>query len=431
MPYVCLVCGNETVKLLYHYGSDGNICNSCRIFFRRSVSQNLKRICKTELFNCPIATNARVGCKLCRFNKCIQVGMKPEQVDKTKKAIIAYFAEEEKNSGKNEALTSPTDSPFVNIEEEKVIDVDFMIDNQVITQPLFVDPKRNQSAIVEGGGLLIKNPKLFHMSINNQLNPEDVQIFSGVVTSWRKLLLKIYEDGMSYNFVQQEMDKIHDQTLDVQSLTYDPALDCTLVDLAVDNILSAVVKDIFDLDPSVQTNFKTLYQCYYIFYSSAKEGTTMRQSLATFGFNVESYPFSAIMPVHIHDMKIVDFMKSDMFKSPWAESLEVEEFFVKTCQTLKTFLADPVINLLYQNLVFFNSIVECENFLNFLPGKLKMILYKEMLKKSQDSNLANHRFTQLISTINDVEECARILERASLIKETHIDLQDIDVSPLE
>jgi hypothetical protein len=63
-------------------------------------------------------------------------------------------------------------------------------------------------------------------------------------------------------------------------------------------------------------------------------------------------------------------MKSDMFKSPWAESLEVEEFFVKTCQTLKTFLADPVINLLFQNLVFFNSIVECENFLNFLPGKI-------------------------------------------------------------
>ena len=60
-----------------------------------------------------------------------------------------------------------------------------------------------------------------------------------------------------------------------------------------------------------------------------------------------------------------------------------------------------------------------------------MILYKEMLRKSQDSNLANHRFNQLISTIHDVEECARILERASLIKETHIDLEDIDVAPLE
>ena len=54
-----------------------------------------------------------------------------------------------------------------------------------------------------------------------------------------------------------------------------------------------------------------------------------------------------------------------------------------------------------------------------------------MLMKSQDSNLANHRFTQLISTVHDVEECARILERATLIKETHIDLQDIDVVNLE
>ena len=60
-----------------------------------------------------------------------------------------------------------------------------------------------------------------------------------------------------------------------------------------------------------------------------------------------------------------------------------------------------------------------------------MILYKEMLTKSQDSNLANHRFTQLISTIHDVDECARILERVTLIKDTNIDLQDIDVAPLE
>ena len=32
---------------------------------------------------------------------------------------------------------------------------------------------------------------------------------------------------------------------------------------------------------------------------------------------------------------------------------------------------------------------------------------------------------------NDVEECARILERVTLIKDTNIDLQDIDVAPLE
>ncbi len=45
--------------------------------------------------------------------------------------------------------------------------------------------------------------------------------------------------------------------------------------------------------------------------------------------------------------------------------------------------------------------------------------------------LRGHRFTQLISTVHDVEECVRILERATLIKETKIDLQDIDVAPLE
>ncbi|XP_023345031.1 uncharacterized protein LOC111714206 [Eurytemora carolleeae] len=276
-----------------------------------------------------------------------------------------------------------------------------------------------------------QDPKMFQITRNDQLNPEDIHFFSGLVTSWRKLLLKTYLDGMSHHTVHEELERYHSQSLDTQTLTFVTALDCTLVDVSVDNIFKACLTDLSSLNPTMQAKLRTLYQCFGVFYSSANEGITVRQLLATYGYNVESYPFSAVVPVYMQDTKMVNYLKSDMFKSPWAESIEVEEFFMKTCQTLKTFLANPVLHLCFFNLILCNLADKFGSSHNFLPGKLKTILFKEMLMKSQDSNLANHRFTQLISTVHDVEECARILERATLIKETHIDLQDIDVVNLE
>ena len=338
------------------------------IFYRRSVSQNLKWTCKSGFLNCKISINARLYCKTCRFAKCIEIGMKPELVDKTKKAIAAYFAEQEKNSKKTEELVTSTVTLNDNITIEKVFEVKLIPESQDFTQPLFFDPKTSKKFGSDEANMFQQDPKMFQITRNDQLNPEDIHFFSGLVTSWRKLLLKTYLDGMSHNTVHEELERYHSQSLDARTLTFDTALDCTLVDISVDNIFNACLTDLPGLNPTMQAKLRTLHQCFGVFFSSANEGLTCRQFLAIYGYNVESYPFSAVVPVYMQDAEMVDYLKSDMFKSPWAESLEVEEFFMKICNTLKSFLSDPVLNLCFFNLLLCNLVDKLGSSHNFLPG---------------------------------------------------------------
>ena len=76
---ICQANAPEKVKFYQHYGAV--CCYSCKAFFRRYVrgENNLHMYqCKgTE--NCPL-TEGRKTCKSCRYNKCLEVGMSPENV---------------------------------------------------------------------------------------------------------------------------------------------------------------------------------------------------------------------------------------------------------------------------------------------------------------------------------------------------------------
>eukprot|EP00092_Neocalanus_flemingeri_P003211 GFUD01003433.1.p1 GENE.GFUD01003433.1~~GFUD01003433.1.p1 ORF type:complete len:764 (+),score=132.24 GFUD01003433.1:47-2338(+) len=76
--YVCYVCGEKAGKHSY-YG--GQVCASCRAFFRRSVQSKYYEIfeCKKEK-NCKINSETRKNCQFCRFKKCLESGMKPSWV---------------------------------------------------------------------------------------------------------------------------------------------------------------------------------------------------------------------------------------------------------------------------------------------------------------------------------------------------------------
>ena len=316
--------------------------------------------------------------------------MKPEQVDKTKKAIAAYFAEQEKNSKKTEELVTSIVTLNDNIIVEKVFEVELIPESQDVTQPLFFDPKRIKKFGSDEASMFQQDPKMFQITRNDQLNPEDIHFFSGLVTSWRKFLLKTYLDVMSSHSIHEEVDKYHMQSLDSSTLTYDTALDNTMTSVALDNI--ACFTNISGLNPSMQAKLRTLLQCFQIFCSSALEGVTTRQSLATYGYNVESHPFSAIIPVYMQDLKVFDYLKSGMFKSPWAESLEVEEFFMKTCRTLKTFLDNPVLHLCFFNLLLYYFIDKLDSSHNFLPG-IKIIEYGYVI----ESNLLRNKVLKCLN----------------------------------
>ncbi|ELT92951.1 hypothetical protein CAPTEDRAFT_224945 [Capitella teleta] len=72
---VCLVCGDKGSG--FHYSV--YTCEGCKGFFKRTVQKNLNYCCK-ENGMCVVNKFTRNSCQCCRFQKCIEVGMKREAV---------------------------------------------------------------------------------------------------------------------------------------------------------------------------------------------------------------------------------------------------------------------------------------------------------------------------------------------------------------
>ncbi|KAM4719394.1 steroidogenic factor 1b [Anableps anableps] len=71
----CPVCGDKVSG--YHYGV--LTCESCKGFFKRTVQNNKTYVC-VENQQCKIDRSKRKRCPFCRFQKCLNVGMRLEAV---------------------------------------------------------------------------------------------------------------------------------------------------------------------------------------------------------------------------------------------------------------------------------------------------------------------------------------------------------------
>ncbi|CAJ0604505.1 unnamed protein product [Cylicocyclus nassatus] len=70
---VCRVCGAG--KAAMHYGAVA--CVGCKGFFRRALMKADQLECQA-IGKCPIRADMRTQCRSCRFQKCLEAGMKPE-----------------------------------------------------------------------------------------------------------------------------------------------------------------------------------------------------------------------------------------------------------------------------------------------------------------------------------------------------------------
>ena len=70
---ICPVCGDKVSG--YHYGL--LTCESCKGFFKRTVQNKKVYTCVGER-TCQIDKSQRKRCPFCRFQKCLEVGMKLE-----------------------------------------------------------------------------------------------------------------------------------------------------------------------------------------------------------------------------------------------------------------------------------------------------------------------------------------------------------------
>ena len=71
----CLVCGDKGSG--YHYSVFS--CEGCKGFFKRTVQKFLTYTCKGS-GNCNVSKFTRNNCQHCRFQKCLEAGMKKEGI---------------------------------------------------------------------------------------------------------------------------------------------------------------------------------------------------------------------------------------------------------------------------------------------------------------------------------------------------------------
>jgi len=120
----CKVCGDLAVAHM-HYG--GVCCYSCKAFFRRATQtgKDKKYKCKSDK-QCTITYTNRRSCQFCRFNKCLEIGMKPNWVLSDEQCNIRFRnvrkegTKEKSAKMAREGIETPTDTMDIVVKEENV-----------------------------------------------------------------------------------------------------------------------------------------------------------------------------------------------------------------------------------------------------------------------------------------------------------------------
>lgn len=83
---LCPVCGDKVSG--YHYGL--LTCESCKGFFKRTVQNKKVYTCVADR-SCHIDKSQRKRCPFCRFQKCLDVGMKLEGESNSQTQTLRQF----------------------------------------------------------------------------------------------------------------------------------------------------------------------------------------------------------------------------------------------------------------------------------------------------------------------------------------------------
>uniref|UniRef100_A0A0K0FC30 Transcription factor HNF-4 homolog (inferred by orthology to a D. melanogaster protein) n=1 Tax=Strongyloides venezuelensis TaxID=75913 RepID=A0A0K0FC30_STRVS len=81
----CAICGDKATGK--HYGALS--CDGCKGFFRRTVRKKNNYICRFSR-QCTVDKDHRNTCRRCRFDRCIENGMKKEAVQNERDRISSY-----------------------------------------------------------------------------------------------------------------------------------------------------------------------------------------------------------------------------------------------------------------------------------------------------------------------------------------------------
>ncbi|KAF8384956.1 hypothetical protein PRIPAC_74098 [Pristionchus pacificus] len=105
---ICVVCGDRASGFHYSVVS----CNGCKTFFRRTVISRRKFKC-TRGGMCVFDKARRCACRACRFQKCLQVGMNPKNIQIFFTGVRKAKMDECQIKKEEEEINLPSPSPDV------------------------------------------------------------------------------------------------------------------------------------------------------------------------------------------------------------------------------------------------------------------------------------------------------------------------------
>jgi len=381
---VCLVCGEPTVSHK-HYGAV--CCYSCRAFFRRSINQRFS--CINGDNKCTIDKITRANCKSCRYNRCLEVGMKKNLVD-----INKHWRINRKNVRGSETKRSVDIDDIVDLcfedEEKKKVDyeTDKIITSNVISElkyPILCFTLEEELCIHE---LIVKREFMLDIIENVKNSSQSEQL---------RELVKITGIGSQ------------------RKVSYAQRL-CEASMRLGQHISSTRFQDVYHEFSAV--NKVNAYNCHFasfpalctFFYTvcEATKDLSLVDQQRMIGCSEGSIARLLQQFPEALDMKGLGLENQSMFTSPWALSLEEEDFFTKSIREIGQILGwDIAVWSVYQSIIMVSDEDISDQEITRVKGELWLLLYRYMSSKIGAE--------QASKTVESLKECVRTLQRCGEI----------------
>ena len=368
MAFNCKVCTASVPNDHAHYGAI--VCHSCRLFFRRFCDQDPP--CKSGLKSCSIILQARTKCKSCRLQKCFEVGMDSDLVNKTKKSIALYYAHQDAKSVCNDQLKA-SDEIIVECNQEDKIETanktgelsasessegSPMSSGDEIVEMFHDKPDESEIKEIPNWEVLPANVCSF-----NRLSVEDVKFFQESMHHFRTLLLKsMFLIGNDPEYMREcgnFVDAVSDPTTKPVASIFKFF---ELEDKLIFSEHSKYVENVTKIsDPKalqkITVHFKMENDLFGIFQSAFTGQKTARQQMTEIGINADQLACLSTGLQRFMDDKYPNILTTTTdFQSPWAASEDLENFFLKTAKKF-SFSSDPVASMIFSQLLLLSSTV--------------------------------------------------------------------------
>jgi len=391
--FVCGVCDAPAADV-WHYGSIA--CYSCR----RSVdSEKELKVCVKKTNDCIVNQGNRTRCKRCRFEKCLQNGMKKENVRKSKgrkKKEIVTAKKDRKDVASNSKACS-SNRTKVKMWNENVAGVKKPnLDIESLAEMCVLEEGMEQSTECKKAAKLTLEEEFRLYELDAMKESVQIGITELLFNTFPKVEER-FSSLLSCLYLGLEDDILPGPTLLGQHLFRQFMID----DLANKGPLWTLFECFYPLKDipekvkmeTFQFSLPNVELCYRAFFKANSDKQYLIEQKESSGFRTNNLMDIAerTIPNPRETLRSIDDFAITLFKSPWARRKSDEDFFKATLLTLGNLVKDDIkLGTLYATLVLITPEDEKNNrFMASVQREINLLLYRYLRRKYGDYEKAS------------------------------------------